>query len=87
MSVQDTKKKSRTDWKKLEAMTDDEIDVSDIPPLAEDFFKRARLYLPSKQDNVVELDPDISDWFKAHSRDQQAQINQVLREYIQGHEG
>ncbi len=81
MSAQDTNKKSRTDWKKLEKMTDDEIDYSDIPPLSDDFFRRARLYLPQSQD-LVQIEPDILAWFKAHSPDYQAQINLILRQHI-----
>jgi hypothetical protein len=33
----------QTDWQKLESMTDEEIDYSDIPPLDDDFFARATL--------------------------------------------
>ena len=29
---------SETDWARIDAMTDDDIDTSDIPPLADDFF-------------------------------------------------
>jgi hypothetical protein len=31
-------------------MTDDEIDTSDIPPLTEEFFARAKLRLPNVSD-------------------------------------
>ncbi len=40
------KKPSETDWEALASMTDDEIDYSDIPPLPETFFKRAKLWRP-----------------------------------------
>ena len=39
---------SAIDWKALEAMTDDEIDYSDIPPLTDAFFERAQLWQPGK---------------------------------------
>ncbi len=39
---------SVTDWQKLETMTDEEIDYSDIPPLDDDFFARATLWLPQQ---------------------------------------
>jgi hypothetical protein len=29
---------SRTNWAKIDAMTDDDIDMSDIPPLTEEFL-------------------------------------------------
>ncbi|MBI4674602.1 MAG: BrnA antitoxin family protein [Chloroflexi bacterium] len=82
MSVNDLSKKSRTDWRRLESMSDDEIDVSDIPPLGEDFFQRARLYLPMQSQDLVQVDADVLNWFKTHSRDYQTQINRVLRQYI-----
>jgi hypothetical protein len=34
---------SRTNWDKIDAMTDDDIDTSDIPPLTEEFFSKAKL--------------------------------------------
>ncbi len=37
---------SETDWARIDAMTDDEIDTSDIPPMTEDFFAKATLRLP-----------------------------------------
>lgn len=46
MSVRDLKKKSGTDWARIDKMTDDEIDTSDIPPLDDAFFKSAKLLMP-----------------------------------------
>lgn len=40
------KKKSETDWARIDRMTDDEIDTSDIPPLDDAFFKSAKWLLP-----------------------------------------
>jgi hypothetical protein len=37
---------SGTDWARIDAMTDDEIDTSDIPLMTEDFFAKATLRLP-----------------------------------------
>jgi hypothetical protein len=49
MSEKNLKKQSETNRDKLEAMTDKEIDVSDIPPLDESFFAGAKLRLPKKK--------------------------------------
>ena len=38
------KRKSKTDWARVKAMKDPEIDFSDSPPLDNDFFKKAVLY-------------------------------------------
>jgi hypothetical protein len=46
MSVRNLKKKSETDWDRVDRMTDDEIDTSDIPPLTDAFFENGRKVLP-----------------------------------------
>ena len=46
MNVRNLKKKSETDWDRIDRMTDDEIDTSDIPPLDDAFFERAITVLP-----------------------------------------
>lgn len=46
MSVRDLKRKSETDWDRIDRMTDDEIDTSDIPPLTDAFFENAQKWLP-----------------------------------------
>jgi hypothetical protein len=38
---------SKTDWARTDAMTDDDIDTSNIPPLTEEFFSKAKLRMPS----------------------------------------
>ncbi|OYQ65390.1 hypothetical protein B9G53_07350 [Pseudanabaena sp. SR411] len=37
---------SKTNWDKLDALSESEIDVSDIPPLTEDFFNKSRWWKP-----------------------------------------
>lgn len=48
-------KESLTDWVRIDAMHDGDIDTSDIPPLTEDFFRRARIRMP-KQEVTVHLE-------------------------------
>ena len=38
---------SKTDWPRIDAMVDEDINTSDIPPLSEDFFLKAKLRLPT----------------------------------------
>ena len=73
------KRTSRTDWGRLNEMADEEIDYSEIPPLTDEFFARAKLILP----NSVEIDPDVLAWFRQSGRDYPTRINQILREYIE----
>ncbi len=49
----DLNRTSETDWKRVDALTDADIDVSDIPPLDEAFFAHARLYMPGNKMHVV----------------------------------
>ena len=39
---------SKTDWERIDALTDDEIDTSDAPPLTADFFAKARWLMPGE---------------------------------------
>jgi uncharacterized protein (DUF4415 family) len=83
MSVKPTKKPSRTDWNRVDALRDEEIDTSDIPPLDEDFFAKAELRMPNVKPSItIRLDPDVLDWFKGQGRGYQTRINAVLRRYV-----
>lgn len=55
MSVRNLKKKSETDWARVDRMTDDEIDTSDIPPLDDAFFERAIKVLPRVRVDRIDL--------------------------------
>ncbi|MFH0924666.1 MAG: BrnA antitoxin family protein [bacterium] len=77
------KKKSNTDWKKLEEMTDEEIDFSDIPELNESFFENATLKFSKNKESVyIPVDVDLFNWFKHQGEDYKTRINAVLRLYI-----
>ncbi|MBF0243104.1 MAG: BrnA antitoxin family protein [Desulfamplus sp.] len=80
MKSDSLKKTSKTDWKALESMSDDDIDYSDIPQLPEEWFKNAKVRTPPSI--FVKVDSDVLDWFKSHGGDYQHQINSILRNYI-----
>ena len=46
--VNDREDKYKVDWAKIDAMTDDEIDYSDIPELPDELFEKAVVIDPSK---------------------------------------
>ncbi len=83
MNAKNLKNNSRTDWKSLESMPDKEIDLSESPELTDNFFKRARRFTTSPDPNAIQLDADVVEWFKTHSRNYQRRINKILRDYIQ----
>ena len=70
----------------IDAMTDDEIDFSDIPEVT-DFsgFKRGLFYRPKKEAVTIRLDSDVVAWFKASEPKYQTAVNRVLRDYMVSH--
>ena len=87
MSKNVLKNQSQTDWERLEQMTDEDIDTSDIPPLDEAFFANAQLRLPARKVPItIRLDPDVLSWFKGFGKGYQTHINQVLRMYMEAQE-
>ena len=85
MSVKGSKKRSRTDWARVDAMKDSEIDYSDIPKLGSEFFKEAIRWPGTKKQITIRLDPDVLAFFRKHSRRYQTTINAVLRKYVEAH--
>jgi uncharacterized protein (DUF4415 family) len=86
MKENNLKNASQTDWERVESMTDEEIDTSDIPPLDDDFFAHAELRLPEpKQSITIRLDADVVEWFKAQGKGYQTRMNAILRRYMEVH--
>jgi uncharacterized protein (DUF4415 family) len=67
---------------KVAAMSDDEIDVEDVPEAPAENWLHARrgLYRPLKQPVTMRLDADVPTWFKEHSAGggYQTEINRVF---------
>lgn len=77
---------SSTNWVALEAMDDEGIDYSDIPPLTEAFFENATLRIPASQAHrLVEIEPDVLNWFQSQGGEYKSLINSILRHYIENH--
>ncbi len=85
MSASDLNKPSETNWTRVDAMTDEEIDTSDIPPLDETFFANAKLRVPEKVSVTVNVDADVLKWFRAQGEEFQQRINAALRIYAEAH--
>lgn len=49
MNAKNSKKTSKTDWARVDGMTDEMIDTSEVPPLDDSFFSTADLRLPKKK--------------------------------------
>lgn len=86
MNESNLKNTSQTDWAKIEALTDEEIDTSDIPPLDEKFFANAKLRMPKgKVAVVVSVDEDVSEWFQAQGEESRNLMSAALRIYAEAH--
>jgi uncharacterized protein (DUF4415 family) len=71
-----------TDWGKIDALADDDIDFSDIPELDESFFKNAKVVMPKpKVPITLRVDTDVLEWYKSKGGKYQTFMNAVLKEY------
>lgn len=78
---------TKTNLKRLDAMTDDMIDTSDIPPLTDQFFATAKWRMPQPKVKItVEVEQDIMEWFKAQGEDYEKYLSAALRIYAQAHQ-
>lgn len=78
-----TKRRSMSDWKRIDTMRDEDIDFSDIPEQGPDFFANAILWPGTKQQITLRLDPDVLKFFRKQGRGYQTTINAVLRKYME----
>jgi uncharacterized protein (DUF4415 family) len=76
---------SRTDWSRIDAMTDDDIDTSDIPPLSDEFFTRAKLRMPASPlaTVAVHVDSETLAWFQSKGEEAEQHMAAALRIYAE----
>ena len=77
------RKQSKTDWARLDAMKDADIDFRDIAELGDEFFERAELRVPAKQAITIRVDADVLTWFKAQGKGYQTRINKLMRAFME----
>jgi uncharacterized protein (DUF4415 family) len=78
-----TKRRSRTDWKRVDALRDEDIDFFDIPKQGPEFFANTILWPGPKKQITLRIDPDVLTFFRKHGRGYQSTINAVLRKYME----
>lgn len=80
---------SRTDWARVDAMTDADIEAAmrDDPDWEEfkdiDWSNATIVYPQPKNPVSIRLDSDVLDFFKATGKGYQTRINAVLRHFMQ----
>ena len=90
MNERNSKRQSETDWARIDQMTDEDIDTSDIPPLDDAFFSAAQWRMPEKNKAIQELLapritknclPQLRDeYFKDAAREAMVQVEKALKE-------
>ena len=90
MSKSDIFKKSQTDWERIDAMTDEDIDFSDNPETTPEMWAKGVLRknfkpIPRKSQLTLRIDQDVIEFFKSQGRGYQTRINQLLRAYMEAH--
>lgn len=83
-----TSRKSRTNWKRVDALSDQNIDFSDTPELTPETFakvivRRGLKPMPPKQQLTLRIDSDVLAWYKKQGPGYQTRINALLRAYMQ----
>jgi len=67
-------------------MRDEDIDLSDIPELGDNFFKKAELVLPKPKVVVtLRVDADVVEWFRTKGKGYQTIMNAVLKGWVEQH--
>ncbi len=91
MNKKFTSNDSLTDWERLDAMDDADIDFSDIPEITPEMFAQAvvrhGIELPTRKQQVtLRIDSDVLTWFRGQGRGYQTRINALLRAYMEAHQ-
>lgn len=74
---------SKTDWARIDAMSDEDIDTSDIPPLTDEFFSKAKLRMPSSATVAIRVDSETLAWFQSKGEEAERHMAAALRIYAE----
>ena len=83
-----TEKALELELKRLAAMSEKDIDLSEIPERTDwsaSFV--GKFYRPVKQQVTLRIDADVLAWFKAQGGKYQTAVNAALREYVAAKRG
>lgn len=92
LSTAGTVEAGRTDWERLQAMSEDEIELAaledeDNPPLTTEQLEAGSIVSPAERRKVaiyIRLDPEILEHYRAGGPGYQTRINDDLRTVIGG---
>ena len=88
MSRSNSSASSETDWARVDAQEDSDIDTSETLPLAADFFARATLRRPADEATMtLRVDHDVFVWYRAQGDQWEERAREALRQYAEAHGG
>ena len=84
-------KQSQTDWQRIDAQTDKDIDLTDTPEISSEMFaqgvvRRGLKIAPRKTQLTLRVDSDVLDWYKKQGAGYQTKINALLKAYMEAHQ-
>jgi uncharacterized protein (DUF4415 family) len=85
-----TSKKLRTNWKRVDALKDKDVDLSGVPEVSPEMFARAVVRrglkpVSRKAQLTLRVDNDVLDWYRKQGQGYQTKINALLRAYMDAH--
>ncbi len=85
-----TTKRSETDWKRVDAMRNKDIDMTDVPEVSPEMFAKGLVreglrHAARKQQLTIRVDGDVLDWYRRQGQGYQTKINSLLRAYMDAH--
>ena len=94
MRKKPTSKKSttdETDWKRINAMKDEDIDFSETPEVTPEMFARGIVRrglkpVRRKDQLTLRVDSDVVAWYRKQGSGYQTRINALLRAYMEAHQ-
>ncbi len=86
MSNKSSKQKSETDWARVAAMTDADIDLSDVPEISAERIRAGKLRLPGGRVMLRSVIPgDLDSWLDSTGEPRDEVVARALREYRERH--
>lgn len=91
MKKQTISKKSQTDWKRIDALTDEDIDLEETPEIPAEMFARSIVRrglkpVSRKTQLTLRIDSDVLEFYKKQGAGYQTKINALLRAYMEAHQ-
>ena len=84
-------KQSKTNWNKVDAIKEEDIDLSDLSEVSIDKFAQAIVRkglkpVYKKTQITLRIDTEVLAWFKAQGKGYQTNINNLLKAYVEANE-